>query len=336
MHRLTRTAAVMALLLAGPSFAADPPPEASPDTPPLALEAKIPLGAVHGRIDHMALDPDRGLLFVAELGNDSVSVVDLAMRKVVDRLGKLSEPQGVAWHAASRTLYVANAGDGSVRLFQADFAPIGRIELGSDADNIRIDSGGNRIMVGYGKGALAVIDPATRRKIGELPLPGHPESFQFDETGGRIFANVPDAGLIAGLDATTGKNLTLFEAAGASANFAMAVDANAHRVLVSFRSPARLVGFDTATGKRELSLETCRDADDVFVDAKRHRLYVSCGEGVIDVFGLNDGDYVRLARIPTASGARTSLFVPANDRLYLAVRATESEPAAIWVLRAQR
>src|SRR5215813_12399956 len=121
MHRMTTAAALIGLLLAGPSLAADPPP--------LALEAKIPLGTVKGRIDHMAFDADRGLLFVAELGNDSVAVVDLAERRVVHRIAGLSEPQGIAWHAATRTLYVANAGDGSVRLFQGDFAPLGRIEL---------------------------------------------------------------------------------------------------------------------------------------------------------------------------------------------------------------
>src|SRR5262249_7919213 len=118
-----------------------------------------------------------------------------------------------------------------------------------------------------------------------------------------------------------------------SANFAMALDTDQRRLMVSYRSPARLVSFDTATGQRSATLESCRDADDVFVDARRHRLYVSCGEGVIDVFGQTGSGYARIARIPTVSGARTSLFVPAADRLYLAVRAAGSEPAAIWVFR---
>ena len=328
MKRLTMLAALVGLLLATPSWAADPPP--------LVLEAKIPLGTVSGRIDHFAFDPDRQLLFVAELGNDSVGVVDLEKRNVVHRIAGLSEPQGVAYHAATGTLYVANAGDGSLRLFQAsDFAPLGSIALGADADNIRIDSWRNRIVVGYGKGGLAVIDPASRRKIADMPLDGHPESFQFDETGQRIFVNVPDAPQIAALDAVSGSKVSILESAGASANFAMAVDADQHRVIVAFRNPARLVVFGTGTGKREASLETCRDADDVFVDARRRRLYVSCGEGVIDVFAQAGGGYERVARIPTVAGARTSLFVPANDRLYLGVRATASEPAAIWVFRPQ-
>lgn len=324
-YRATVVATLVGLLLAGRGLAADPA---------LVLEAKIPLGKVQGRIDHMAVDADRGLLYVAELGNDSVAIVDLASRNVVHRIDGLREPQGLAYHTASGTLYVANGGDGSLRLFQAsDFSPIGSIELGFDADNIRYDRWRDRIVVGHGKGALAIIDPATRRKTGDLPLPAHPESFQFDETGNRIFVNLPDAGQIAGLDAVTGKNVTLFEGAGANANFAMAVDDEAHRVVILFRSPARLVSFDTATGMRQASVETCRDADDVFVDANRRRVYVSCGEGAIDVFGRDGQSYAWLARVPTVSGARTSLLVPATDRLYLGVRATASEPAAIWVFR---
>jgi DNA-binding beta-propeller fold protein YncE len=325
MKCATMLAALAGMLLTAASRAQDPPP--------LVLEAKIPLGAVAGRIDHFAFDADRQLLFVAELGNNSVGIVDLKERKVLQRITGLSEPQGVAYHPATSTLYVANGGDGSVRLFQGpDFTAAGRIDLGDDADNIRIDSWRNRIVVGYGKGALAVINPTSRRKVADIPLKGHPESFQFDETGSRIFANVPDARQIAVVDVGSGAQISILDTAGASSNFPMAVDADEHRLLVAFRSPAKLMVFATRTGKLEGSFDTCRDADDVFVDPRR-RLYVSCGEGVIDVLARPSNGYERVARIPTVAGARTSLFVPASDRLYVGVRATAAEPAAIWVFR---
>jgi hypothetical protein len=85
-------------------------------------------------------------------------------------------------------------------------------------------------------------------------------------------------------------------------------------------------------GSPVASTDSCGDADDVFVDAKRRRVYVSCGDGHIDVFDAQDG-YRRIAHIATVSGARTSLFVPEMDRLLLAVRASGGEPAAIWVYR---
>jgi hypothetical protein len=164
----------------------------SADVPPLQLEAKIPLGDVHGRIDHMAVDLARHRLFVAALGNDTLAVVDLEAKRLDRLIGELPEPQGVGYDPATDTLYVANAGDGSVRLFKgAELSPVGRIELGSDADNIRVDSKVGRIFVGHGDGALAIVDAATHDKIGSVPLKAHPESFQLDGNTNRVFVNVP-------------------------------------------------------------------------------------------------------------------------------------------------
>jgi DNA-binding beta-propeller fold protein YncE len=116
---------------------------------PLALEAKIPLGEVSGRIDHLGIDTKRQRLFVAELGNSSVDVVDLAASKVLHRIAGLSEPPGVAYVPFADNIFVANAGDGSVRVLRGeDLTPIGRIELGDDADNVRVDSARNRVLVG--------------------------------------------------------------------------------------------------------------------------------------------------------------------------------------------
>src|SRR5256714_2463996 len=112
----------------------------TPSTSSLQLETKIPLGDVKGRIDHMAIDLPRRRLFVAELGNDTVGVVDLNEQKVQHVITGLKEPQGIGYVPSSDTLFVANAGDGSVLMFRgADYAGAGRIDLGGDADHIRVD-----------------------------------------------------------------------------------------------------------------------------------------------------------------------------------------------------
>jgi hypothetical protein len=113
----------------------------------------------------------------------------------------------------------------------------------------------------------------------------------------------------------------------------MALDPVHRQVLVIFRAPAELGVFSMTGGKLIATAETCGDADDLFVDAKRSRVYVSCGAGFIDIFETKGLTYRRITRIPTVSGARTSLFVPELDRLLVAVRANSEEPAAIWVLR---
>jgi DNA-binding beta-propeller fold protein YncE len=300
---------------------------------PLALEEKIPLGQVSGRIDHLGIDAKRQRLLVAELGNNSLGVVDLSAGKVLRRITGLSEPQGVAYVPFTDSILVANAGDGSVRVLRGeDLTPIGRIELGDDADNVRVDAAHRRVLVGYGKGALAVIDPVGLFKTAEIRLEAHPEGFQIDETGTEVFVNVPDAHEIAVADLATGSTQSL-PTQGAGSNFPMALDGEAHRAVVVFRSPPTLMALSSQDGHVAAKIETCGDADDVFVDLKRRRVYVSCGEGVIDVLESGEAGYRRAARVPTVPGARTSLFVPELDRLFVAARAGSNEPAAIWVFR---
>ncbi len=306
----------------------------SADTGPLQLEAKIPLGEVRGRIDHMAVDLKRQRLFVAELGNDSLGVIDLANRKLIRTITGLKEPQGVGYEPSTDMLYVANAGDGSVRSFEgSDYKTAGRIELGSDADNIRVDAAAKRIFVGYGSGALAVIDSSTRKRVGDISLQAHPESFQIDPDTSQIFVNVPDARGIAVVDRVSQKQIGKWPLADRGANFPMALDHVRREILVIFRAPAELGVFSMTDGKPIATTETCGDADDLFIDAKRARVYVSCGAGFLDVLEPKEATYRRIARIPTVSGARTSLFVPEMDRLFVAVRASSGEPAAIWMFR---
>ena len=300
----------------------------------LQLETKIPLGAVSGRIDHMAVDLARQRLFVAELGNDSVGVVDVGGNKVVRTIAGLKEPQGVGYVASTDTLYVANARDGSVWLYQgADYAPSGHIELGSDADNIRVDVGANQVFVGYGSGALAVIDPVKKLKVADITLKAHPEGFQLDRESSRIFVNVPDAGEIAVVDRATGKQTANWSMQIGASHFPMALDQEAKQVLTVFRSPPRVGVLAMGDGKVAKSLDTCSDSDDVFVDAKLHRIYVVCGGGFVDVFDARQDTLPRIAHILTVTGARTGLFVSELDRLFVAARAQSGQPAAIWVFR---
>lgn len=326
----------VAATLMGTAFSAAVTPQAAyaAGSMPLQLEAKIPLGDVKGRIDHMAVDLAWQRLFVAELGNDSVGIVDLSAAKVSGRIRGLKEPQGVGYVPSTDTLYVANAGDGSVRLFKdPDLKEAKRLELGDDADNIRVDSAGNQVIVGYGAGALAILDAKENRKIAEIALRGHPESFRLESNGSRIFVNVPDAHAIEVADRGSGKVIAKWPTGHSSANFPMALDDASRQVLVVFRNPPTLTAFSMKDGAPVASAGTCGDSDDVFMDAKRRRVYVSCGEGFLDVFEPDAGTFRRLAHIATASGARTALFVPELDRLFLAVRASAREPAAVWVYR---
>jgi len=332
---------------------------------PLALEASIPLGQIPGRIDRLAYDSKRGRLIVAELGNDSVSIVDLDRRTVVHRISGLHTPQGVAYFTANDTIYVTSAGDGTVRRFKAaDFTEGPRTNLGDDADGIRIDPASNQVMVGYGPGGLALLqeaieDPsASKRKkpptgflIGKsdtespakqakkdpgrtgILLPVHPEGFQLDSRSQRLLVNLAELGEVGVVDRASGKLTARWSVPGLGANFPMAIDEAGRRVLVVFRRPPRLVAFNADSGSVAAMLDVCGDPDDIFGDAKLRRLYVMCGEGAVDVLDVDGTGYRRAGRVASARGARTGLFVAERDRLYVAAPASSTDPAAILAFR---
>ncbi len=304
--------------------------------PPLRLEKTIPLPEVQGRIDHLSIDTKHQRLFVAALGNNTVEVIDLKAGKLAHSIPGLSEPQGVLYVPAVDRLFVANAKDGTVRVFDGtSFKLLKNVSYGDDADNLRFDSASGAVYVGYGGGALGALDKKGG-KTGDIQLDAHPESFQLEKDGPRIFVNLPKSRKIAVVNRKTGAVTGTWNTGGPQQNYPMAFDEANHRLFVVCRSPARLVVLDTNSGKVIQSLPTSGDCDDVFYDQARTRLYAIGGEGAISVFQQENADhYTELATIKTVKGARTGFFSPELGRLYVAARKQGAQPAAIRVYEAQ-
>jgi DNA-binding beta-propeller fold protein YncE len=295
------------------------------------LQGKIPLPNCKGRIDHLAFDSERRRLFVAELGNDSVAIVDVEAHRLERRLEGLKEPQGIAYFASLQRLYIAEGGDGTVRAYDAtDLKLIQSTKLAGDADNIRIDQRAKLVYVGYGDGALAILDPISLERIGNHALRAHPESFQLSSDG-LIYVNVPDAKEIAVVDRQAGRQIASWPAKNWNANYPMAIDGDGQSVLSVFRKPARIARYSITAGSILADAAVCGDADDVFIDTKRNRVYVICGEGVVDV--LDRATLKRIEQFATSPGARTGLYVAAADVLFVAARAEGGKDAAVWVLK---
>ena len=357
-----------AVLLLGGAFVAFAVPRvgsvASPALPdsqpsPLQLVQSIPLPAVEGRIDHMALDAGRQRLFLAALGNHSVEVVDLAAGKWQQSLRGVHEPQGVACvpkrgapagaentpipEAArghlpdSARILVTSGHDGACDLFDAEtLRHAARAKLSDDADNVRLDAAAGHLYVGYGGGGIAILDARDATILGSIPLGGHPEGLALESSGPRLFANVPASGHVAVVDRVTRSVRAKWRVTTAVDNFPLALDESGHRLFVGCRHPARMQVLNTDTGKVVAKLDLDESTDDISWDAARHRIYVSCGGGFIDVFEQRSPDrYATLAKVETAKGARTSLFVPETSRLYVAVPRRGEQRAELRVYAAQ-
>jgi len=276
---------------------------------------------VEGRIDHFALDAANDRLFVCALGNNSVEVVDLRKGERIHSISGLGSPQGVAYVSGLDRLFVANDKDGTCKIFDGkSFQQRDELNLNDDADNVRYDDAAKGIYVGYGSGGIAIINASDGKQIGSIKLSAHPEAFELEKSGKRIFVNVPNARQVAVIDREKAQVVATWKTDIAFANFPMALDETNHRLFVGCRLPSKLVVLNTDSGEVVAKLDIAGDTDELFYDAKRHRIYAVCGAGKVDIIEQAEpNQYKRSAQIDTAVGARTGLFVPERDTLFVAV-----------------
>jgi hypothetical protein len=297
----------------------------------------------------MAYDPKTHRLFVAALENGSLEVVDVSRGSRVGSIRGLEEPQGVVGIPEQSCVAVACGGDGRLCVFDArTFRLLHSIQVGFDADNVRIDSRTGRLFVAVGDlstGALVEIDTRTWSRLREIRFATHPESFQLDPDGDRIYVNLPGGvrslrdGAVAFASRRTGSVTDILQLPGRGRNFPMTLDAAAGRLFIATRRPARLIEIDVATRKIRSETECADDCDDLYFDAAKNRLILSCGgfrpdlqapseasllslpgrPGCLDLFEAQAVGPTRVDSAPTGWHARTCLFVPSLRTVFVAL-----------------
>jgi DNA-binding beta-propeller fold protein YncE len=303
---------------------------------PLLQVQEIPLPNVGGRIDHFTFDGKRKRVIGAALGNNTVEVVDTFAGKDIHSITGAADPQGVVFVGEFNRLFVANGTDGKLRIYDGDsFSLLNTVDIGEDADNVRYDPAEKRVYVAYGndeEGGIAVIDAASGKRLEDVAkLDAHPESFQIATSKPVIYANIATKAKVVVINWNAHK-VTDWPLKAGKANYPMALDEADHRIFVVIRKPAQLIVLDSDSGATVASVPCVNDADDLYYDVGRKRIYVPGGEGFISVIQQNDADhYQSLAKIPTTVGARTGLWYEKRDRFYLAVPASSKQGAALWV-----
>ena len=297
----------------------------------LRLTQTIALPGVEGRIDHFALDAAGERLFVCALGNDTVEVIDLRKGERIHSITGLGSPQGIVYIPELNRLFVANDKGGICKIYDAkSLQAVGELNLKDDADNVRYDDATKKIYVGFGTGGVAIINAPDAKQVGSIKLAAHPEAFEMEKQGKRIFVNVPNSRHVVVIDRDRGEVVATWKTDAAFGNFPMALDESGHRLFIGCRLPSKLLVLNTESGAVVAKIDISADPDDVFYDSKRHRIYATCGAGKIDIIEQADANtYKASTKIETANGARTGLFAPERATLFVAVPHRGSQHAEI-------
>jgi DNA-binding beta-propeller fold protein YncE len=300
------------------------PAEADPVS--LELVQTIPLKGAAGRLDHLALDANGNRLFIANLSNNSLDVVDLKAGKLVKQIPNQQKIQGVAYVSDVDRIFVGNGQDGVCNVFDGKSYELVRSIKLDDADNVRYDPRTGQVYVTHAENALSVIDPKKMEVKATIKLPGAPEAFQLDPFQPRLYVNIPRPSQVAVVDTDKNEVVDKFPLTLAGANYPLALDPKGGRVFVGCRNKPTVVVLDAKTGKEVVGVEIPGDIDDLFFDAKRERLYAACGAGFLAVLQRKAADHYEVVeRIATGRLTRTCLFDPESGRLYLPVPRQEGK-----------
>lgn len=331
------------IMLGVAAFALSLPLFAQSGSAPLQLVQTIPL-TVEGRLDHLTADVKGMRLFVAALGNNTVEVIDLRAGKRVSSLTALQKPQGVWYVAELRKLFVASGNDGMCRVYNGKTLElIESIKLDLGADLVGYNPRSKLFYAGYGGedakkdyGNVAIINARTNKHIGDIRTKVHPGGILVDDSGRRIYVTLPATSEVAVIDAKSHEITKSWEAVQAKRTVALSLDSANSRLFVGARTPGHIIVYDIVSLDKVADFPTVGLLDGMFFDARQKRLYVSGGEGFIDVFQQRDADhYEPLARIATGPTARTSLFVPELNRYYVALPRNGEKGAEIRVYQPQ-
>jgi len=276
-------------------------------------------------------------MFVCALGNNRVEVLDLRKGERIHSITGLGAPQGVAYIPELDRLFVANDNGGICKIYDAkSFQTVGELNFKDDADNLRYDRATKKIYVGFGAGGIGVVNALDGKQIGSIKLSAYPEAFELEKSGRRIFVNIPNSRHVAVTDRDKGEVIATWKTDLAFGNFALALDEANHRLFIGCRIPSKLVVLNTDSGNVVAKIDISGDPDDVFYESKRHRIYAICGAGKIDIIEQTDANtYKAFAKVDTADGACTGIFMHERDTLFVAIPHRGSQRAEIHVYQVE-
>lgn len=299
----------------------------APAEPSLELVQTIALKGKAGNLDHTALDKKHDRLLVANSPVNALDVVDLKAGTLLKRVRNQQGIQGIAYAPDLDRVFVGLGTGGFCNVFSGDdYKLLKTIKFADDADNVRYDPRTHLVYVAHAEKALGVIDGQSLELKADIALPGSGESFQLDPSRPRLYLNVPSPSQVVLIDTEKNEVAANWPLKLAEANFPMALDAASHRIYIGCRKEPMVVVLDSETGKELGSAAIGKDVDDLYHDAKRKRLYASCGEGFIAVLRQADGDKWELQeKVPTAEGAKTAYFDADTGRYFLVMPKQEGK-----------
>jgi DNA-binding beta-propeller fold protein YncE len=275
------------------------------------------------RWDYGAVDAEARRLYLGRFGG--VLALDLTSNVVTAVLVPSALVHGVLPLGQGLVMSTNGYAD-TVSLFEGltghQLATIG---TGKEPDAIvREPRTGLVVTTNGGSRDLSLIDPAQRRIVGTITLPGDPE-FPAAGSNGLLYDNIGDKNEIAVIDVGVRRIVGTYRLRHCQGPTGLAYSAEENLLLAVCKNGVAV--FLHATDGRELAnVEVGAGPDAAIFDEARHRAFVpSGGAGSLTVFSVDARVITKVQTLATSLGSRTAILDPKTGNLY--VPAAQFRPA---------
>lgn len=257
---------------------------AQQDTTYLKLVNIIVLQNISGRLGHMAYNEKQGVVYLAALSNNTMEVVDLQNKKTIRSVKSLRQPIDVEYISNIDLVFVACLGDGLCRAFNTNtFKEETSFRFDNNVSLVRYSPAFQILYIGYGEGAIALIDGNTLKYKTTIKLPVHPEAMVIDENTAQMFVNLPKSREIGIIDLKNNILSRSFSMANVAENYPVAYDKTNKRLFVGCRKPAKLIVVNSEKGNKIAEVDIDGDVNVLYYDEARKQIYATCGDGYLHV-----------------------------------------------------
>lgn len=298
------------------------------------LLRQVPLPGVTGW-DYLAIDPERRRLFISD--NAGALVIDI---DTLHTVGTVPEPatlpgvglvHGVAFAPDLLRGFLSHEIPPSVLVFDLDSLKVlGQAPTDAGADAVVYDSHERRLFTLNGKDEhvhdASVIDAASARALGNVPLGGRPE-FGVVDGAGHLYVNIASRSEIASIDTHSLEVTGTWSVKPCREPGGLAID-TAHRRLFATCDNRLMIMIDADTGRVLGSVRTGTGSDAAAFDAETGDVFASSDDGTVTIARESNPDTLELlGQVRTAPSARTMALDPVTHRLFLVAAQFEKPPA---------
>jgi DNA-binding beta-propeller fold protein YncE len=277
------------------------------------------------------VDVRGGRLFATPQAAHEVAVLDIKTSSVITLIKDVGNPHGVFYSPQFNRLFVTDGAAGNVKVFDGTKLTLRTTIPAPGADGLAYDPSTKLLYAVYGGDdagmkhtSLAVIDTATSRKIGDIPVDAMSlDGPVVDQARHRLYVEMSDRNAVAVVDLIGRRVIADWSIGQSTHNMATALDPQHHLLYVGCRDGdmrGSIAVLELSGGRVVKRLPIGGWVDSMDYDTRRQRIYLSSGTGYLEAYQvLPGGAFRKLEPAETAVMAKTSVYSPQLDREFVSV-----------------